>query len=167
MLVQSQSMFVPEHSRLTGCNGRVSQDAREMSDDGGASEELEEVEAELNMADKKKNPDIESESSIGRRDQRISISNTVIWQAFSLTFLAEWGDRSQIATIALAAQKDPVGVTSGGIIGHAICTSLAVVGGRMLASRISEKTVSLSGGCLFLIFAAHGLWQGGSALNNA
>lgn len=147
---------------------KLLKDAREMGDGGGPSEELEEVEAELNMADKKKNPDIESENAAnGRRETKISITNTVLWQAFSLTFLAEWGDRSQIATIALAAQKDPFGVTAGGIIGHAVCTGLAVVGGRMLASRISEKTVSLTGGCLFLIFAAHGIWQGGSALNNA
>jgi len=30
-------------------------------------------------------------------------------QCFTMTLLAEWGDRSQIATIALAAAKDPVG----------------------------------------------------------
>ena len=36
--------------------------------------------------------------------------------------------------------QDPIGVTIGGCIGHSICTGGAVIGGRMLASRISEKT---------------------------
>lgn len=43
-------------------------------------------------------------------------------EAFTLTFLAEWGDRSQIATIGLATTSDVLGVTIGGILGHAICT---------------------------------------------
>lgn len=75
-----------------------------------------------------------------------------IHQAFTLTFLAEWGDRSQIATIAMAAAKNPFGVIFGGLIGHALCTGLAVIGGRMLASRISERTVAILGGILFLFF---------------
>ncbi len=74
--------------------------------------------------------------------------------AFSMTLLAEWGDRSQIATIALAAQQSAWGVTLGAIIGHIICTSIAVIGGRLLASRISERNVHLIGGVLFLMFAA-------------
>lgn len=73
-------------------------------------------------------------------------------QAFVLTFLAEWGDRTQIATIALAASNNPVGVTIGAILGHSVCTAIAVIGGRMLAGYISERTLTGLGGCLFLVF---------------
>ncbi len=73
-------------------------------------------------------------------------------QGFSMTFLAEWGDRTQIATITLAAAKNPWGVTLGAICGHAICTVIAVLGGRFIAGKISEKTITLLGGGLFLIF---------------
>lgn len=82
----------------------------------------------------------------------------VFLQALSMTFLAEWGDRSQIATIALAAAKDPIGVTIGGCMGHSICTGMAVVGGRMLASRISEKSVAFYGGLVFLVFGIHSVF---------
>jgi putative Ca2+/H+ antiporter (TMEM165/GDT1 family) len=84
----------------------------------------------------------------------------IFLQSFTMTFLAEWGDRSQIATIALAARGDPVGVTFGGILGHACCTGVAVYGGKLLASRISERTVALVGGVLFLLFALHSMYVG-------
>jgi putative Ca2+/H+ antiporter (TMEM165/GDT1 family) len=65
-----------------------------------------------------------------------------------------------IATIALAASKNVIGVILGGLIGHAFCTGLAVVGGRLLAARISEKTVAIIGGILFLVFAVHSFMYG-------
>jgi putative Ca2+/H+ antiporter (TMEM165/GDT1 family) len=83
---------------------------------------------------------------------------TVVGQSFLMSFLAEWGDRSQIATIALAAAKDPLGVVVGGCLGHSMCTGMAVIGGRMLASKISERTVSLFGGIIFCIFGIHSLF---------
>lgn len=77
----------------------------------------------------------------------------IFLESFVLTFLAEWGDRSQIATIALATHKNAIGVAVGATIGHTICTSLAVVGGSMLASKISQRTVATVGGLLFLCFS--------------
>lgn len=82
----------------------------------------------------------------------------IFLQALTLTFLAEWGDRSQLATILLAAREDVFGVTMGAIIGHAMCTGLAVLGGRMIAQKISVKTVTLIGGVVFLIFAVTALF---------
>lgn len=84
----------------------------------------------------------------------------VFMQAFTLTFLAEWGDRSQIATIALASVKNAYGVVFGGLVGHAFCTGVAVVGGRLLAARISERTVAIIGGISFLGFGIHAFWVG-------
>lgn len=87
-------------------------------------------------------------------DKLQSANFAILLQAFSLTFLAEWGDRTQISTIALAASHQPVGVTIGAILGHGICTAIAVIGGRLIAGRISEKWVTALGGGLFLIFGA-------------
>ncbi|KAL8253332.1 hypothetical protein R6Q59_037025 [Mikania micrantha] len=77
----------------------------------------------------------------------------IFLESFILTFLAEWGDRSQIATIALATHKNAVGVAVGATLGHTICTSVAVIGGSMLASKISQGTVATVGGLLFLGFS--------------
>ncbi|KAI7725117.1 hypothetical protein M8C21_005149 [Ambrosia artemisiifolia] len=77
----------------------------------------------------------------------------IFLESFILTFLAEWGDRSQIATIALATHKNALGVAVGATIGHTICTSVAVIGGSMLASKISQGTVATVGGLLFLGFS--------------
>lgn len=77
----------------------------------------------------------------------------ILAQAFSMTFIAEWGDRSQLSTIALAARDNTYGVIVGGVLGHALCTGLAVIGGRMIAQRISVRTVTIVGGFVFLIFA--------------
>ncbi|OVA05023.1 Uncharacterized protein family UPF0016 [Macleaya cordata] len=76
----------------------------------------------------------------------------IFLKAFSITFFGEWGDKSQLATIGLAADENPLGVVLGGILGQALCTTAAVLGGKSLASQISEKMVAISGGVLFLVF---------------
>lgn len=76
----------------------------------------------------------------------------VVMEAFSLTFVAEWGDRTQLATITLAAAHHPLGVVIGATLGHAICAAIAVVCGKFLAGRISEQLLTGISGILFLVF---------------
>jgi putative Ca2+/H+ antiporter (TMEM165/GDT1 family) len=76
----------------------------------------------------------------------------VLVEAFTLTFVAEWGDRTQFATIALAAANHPLGVVLGATLGHAICAAIAVVCGKLIAGRISERLLTLVGGLLFIVF---------------
>ncbi len=144
---------------------RLLKDAYEMDD--GPSDELQEVEEEL--INKKEGVGAEEdllqqieEGDIKNKNSSVSKTENfkVFTQAFTLTFLAEWGDRSQIATVALAASKNILGVIIGGLIGHAFCTGLAVLGGKMLAASISERTVSVVGGVLFLLFALHSFIMG-------
>ncbi|KAI1749298.1 hypothetical protein F4782DRAFT_311455 [Xylaria castorea] len=73
-------------------------------------------------------------------------------QTFVMTFLGEWGDRSQIATIAMAAGQDYWWVTLGAVLGHACCTSVAVIGGRAIAGKVSLKVVTVGGAVAFLVF---------------
>jgi len=40
----------------------------------------------------------------------------------------------------LSLLQDVIGVSIGGFLGHALCTGLAVVGGRIIAQRISVRT---------------------------
>jgi Ca2+/H+ antiporter, TMEM165/GDT1 family len=87
-------------------------------------------------------------------------ARAIILEAAGLTFLTEWGDRTQLATITLAAANHPLGVTAGAILGHAICTLIAVVGGSLVAGRISERLVTAIGGVLFLVFGFL-TWQEG------
>ena len=118
----------------------------------GEEDEMSEAAAALG----KKADDVETGLSHGAQSPLAAklavVFSPIFIQAFSLTFLAEWGDRSQIATIALAAAKNAVGVTLGGILGHSICTGGAVLAGNMIAAKISHRSVNLLGGSLFIFF---------------
>ncbi|VDM20968.1 unnamed protein product [Wuchereria bancrofti] len=83
----------------------------------------------------------------------VCMISALFLETFTLTFLAEWGDRSQLTTIMLAARENIYGVVIGTIVGHAFCTGIAVIGGRLVATQISVRTVTLIGGIVFILFA--------------
>lgn len=79
-------------------------------------------------------------------------AGSIVSKTFALTFVAEWGDRTQLATITLAAANHPLGVIGGATLGHAICAAIAVICGKLIAGRISERWLTTAGGLLFIIF---------------
>ncbi|XP_054710249.1 transmembrane protein 165-like isoform X2 [Uloborus diversus] len=120
-----------------------------------AKEELEGVEKTIaaKKTDETKNTNVDVESGKEKKPSRM----WVLMEAFIMTFLAEWGDRSQITTVILAAKYSIFGVILGAVLGHTACTSLAVLGGRLIADRISLRIVTVFGGVLFLAFGAWSL----------
>lgn len=145
---------------------RMLREGLKMSADEG-QEELEEVQAEIKRKDeelqrtKLLNGPNDVENGVGPavpKKKWMNFISPIFVQAFTLTFLAEWGDRSQLTTIVLAAREDPFGVAVGGTIGHCLCTGLAVIGGRMIAQKISVRTVTIIGGIVFLAFAFSALF---------
>lgn len=129
-------------------------------------EESEDEMAEAAAALRRRDPNDPTETgSVGSSVYRSAparrwrkLLNPVMVEAFTLTFVAEWGDRSQLATIALAAAKNPYAVTVGGVLGHAICTGGAVLCGNLIAQRVSMKTVNVVGGVLFIFFGVATMW---------
>ncbi|KAJ3677397.1 hypothetical protein LUZ60_003121 [Juncus effusus] len=121
-------------------------------------DELKEVEEKLNAdfkTEKNRSKSNNKDDDDLKKQQRsllVQLFSPIFLKAFSITFFGEWGDKSQIATIAMASDEDPFGVVLGGILGQALCTTAAVLGGKSLASQISEKMVALSSGVLFVVF---------------
>lgn len=60
-------------------------------------------------------------------------------ETFCMTFIGELGDRSQIATVAMAAGQEYFWVMVGATMGHFVCTGIAVLGGSVLAGRVSMR----------------------------
>lgn len=116
-------------------------DSRSMPDKISQEEECEAIEAVEKVEARLRRPD----------------GLAIVTQTFGLTFVAEWGDRTQFATIALAAANNPYGVAVGAILGHAVCAMIAVVCGRMVCGQLSERKITAIGGGLFLLFAALGV----------
>jgi putative Ca2+/H+ antiporter (TMEM165/GDT1 family) len=83
-----------------------------------------------------------------RVGRRAAISVGVVF------FLAELGDKTMLATIALATREPMMGTWIGSTAGMVAADALAIIAGRMLGARLPERTVKIGAAVAFFLFAA-------------
>lgn len=85
-------------------------------------------------------------------EERVTERRSAFATAASFNFLAEFGDKTQIAVIILAASYDaPISVFLGGSAGMSLVAVSSVVIGAGLARILSEKWLRLTSTVLFIV----------------
>ena len=76
-------------------------------------------------------------------------------------FIAEMGDKTQLATIALAAKfpADPIGILIGTTTGMLIADGIGIFIGVVLCRKIPERTIKLVSAGAFVVFGFIGSYQ--------
>ena len=76
-------------------------------------------------------------------------------------FIAELGDKTQLATIALAAKfpQNPVGILAGSTTGMLIADGVGIIVSVVMCRRIPERTIKLVSAAVFIIFGFIGTWR--------
>jgi putative Ca2+/H+ antiporter (TMEM165/GDT1 family) len=82
-------------------------------------------------------------------------THTAIVAVGTAFFLAELGDKTMLATIALATRYGWFGTWLGSTLGMVVADALAIVVGRLLHRHLPEKTIKYGAAALFFVF---GLW---------
>ncbi len=79
-----------------------------------------------------------------------------ILTAFAVIFLAELGDKTQIAMITMSASsKSPLSVFLGGAAALVLLTAIAVVAGEVVTRYVPESVLSRIAAILFVLI---GVW---------
>ena len=85
----------------------------------------------------------------------------IFFTIFGAVFIAELGDKTQLATMLFAADKDVSKFTvflaaSAALI---VATAIGVLAGSLLSAYISEKTLAYIAGTGFMLIGAYTLYQ--------
>jgi Ca2+/H+ antiporter, TMEM165/GDT1 family len=76
-------------------------------------------------------------------------------------FIAEFGDKTQLATISLAVQyQNPVSVLMGTTLGMLIADGVGIVVGVVLCRHIPERTIKWFSAAIFVFFGLVGVYEG-------
>lgn len=99
-----------------------------------------------------------------KQAQPVKKLSRAIWGVFSSTFLtiflAEMGDKTQVATLLMSAQSQSPWIVFAGAATALIATSLiGVLLGRWLANKFSPKTLDRAAGLSLLFVSLTLLWD--------
>lgn len=85
---------------------------------------------------------------------------TPFWTVFIAFFIAETGDKTQLATIALAADYNVfIPVWLGTTLGMVIANALGIFAGSTVFKKMPEKIIKWIAGMIFIIFGITGLYE--------
>lgn len=80
---------------------------------------------------------------------------------FGTIFLAELGDKTQLATL-LFATKNPVALSTvfvGASLALIVATGIAVLGGSVISHYVDPKYLSYAAGAGFIVIGVWTIWQ--------
>lgn len=98
------------------------------------------------------------------KPQTLKPTKPAIWSIFSSTFitifLAEIGDKTQLATLLMSAEsQSPWTVFAGAAMALITTSLLGVLIGRWLSQRLSPKTLNRSAGLLLMFISVMLFWD--------
>jgi Ca2+/H+ antiporter, TMEM165/GDT1 family len=89
--------------------------------------------------------DVEGEAAVER-------THSVVLGVALAVFVAELGDKTMLATLALAATQSPLLTWIGASIGMVAGSGLALVAGSLLGTRLPERATRFGAAALFALF---------------
>ena len=93
-------------------------------------------------------------SSVEKVKEPKQLTN-VFLSGFTLVFLSEWGDKTQLASGVFASYYHPLLVFLGVLSALSILSILAISIGSILLSQIKKQTVSIISGFIFLLMGIY------------
>lgn len=82
------------------------------------------------------------------------------WTVTVAFFMAEMGDKTQLATISLAVEYRAVWtVWMGTTLGMMVSNALGIVFGNLVGARLPERAIKWGAAAIFVAFGLWGLWE--------
>jgi putative Ca2+/H+ antiporter (TMEM165/GDT1 family) len=87
-------------------------------------------------------------------------TRSVFWTVALAFFLAELGDKTMLATVALATDQGVVGTWLGSTLGMVAADALAIGVGQLLGTRLPERAIKIGAAIIFFAFGVFLIVEG-------